>query len=41
MLHLEVFDHDTINAAGAATFQVWKGIADTFGAKEFMVRGAV
>ena len=38
ILHVEVFDYDTVNASGAATFQIWKGIVDSFGAKEFMVR---
>ena len=38
VLHVEVFDRDAVNASGAITFQIWKGIADSFGAKDFMVR---
>jgi hypothetical protein len=34
---VEVFDHDMVNVAGAATLAIWKGLADSVGAKEFMV----
>ncbi len=36
-----MFDHDSINLAGmASTLQIWKGISDSVGAKEFMVRSS-
>jgi hypothetical protein len=37
ILHVEVFDHDTVNVSSLATFAIWKGIADSIGSKEFMV----
>jgi hypothetical protein len=42
VLHVEMFDRDAINVSGvASTVQVWKSLADSFGAKEFMGRCAV
>ncbi|KAI8474104.1 MAG: hypothetical protein J3K34DRAFT_456945 [Monoraphidium minutum] len=41
ILHVEVFDHDAVNLANIAQLQIWKGIADAVGAKEFMGRSAV